>query len=57
MIIALEKQRSTDFGLVLVLVEGFYIAYRRETYDDTVITTIAASVFLFAAHAGHLLRS
>jgi len=57
MIIALEKQRSTDFGLVLVLVEGVYIAYRRETYDATVITTIAASVLLFAAHAGHLLRA
>jgi hypothetical protein len=42
MIIALENQRSTDFTIVLVLVEGFYIAYHCETYDATVITTITA---------------
>ena len=57
MIIALERQRSTDFGIVLVLVEGVFIAYHRETYDATVITTIGASILLFSAHAGHLLRS
>jgi hypothetical protein len=57
MIIALERQRATDLAIVLVLVEGAYIAYRRETYDATVITTIAASVLLFGAHAGHLLRA
>jgi hypothetical protein len=57
MIIALERQRATDLAVVLVLVEGAYIAYRRETYDATVITTIAASVLLFGAHAGHLLRA
>jgi hypothetical protein len=57
MIIALERQRVTDLAIALVLVEGVYIAYRRETYDTTVITTIAASVLLFAAHAGHLLRA
>jgi hypothetical protein len=57
MIIALERQRATDLAIALVLVEGVYIAYRRETYDATVITTIAASVLLFGAHAGHLLRA
>jgi hypothetical protein len=57
MIIALERRRGTDFAIVLVLVQGVYIAYRRETYDATVITTIVASVLLFGAHAGHLLRA
>ena len=57
MIIALERRRGTDFAIVLVLVQGVYIAYRRETYDATVITTIVASVMLFGAHAGHLLRA
>ena len=57
MIIALERQRATDFAIVLVLVEGVYLAYRRETYDATVITTVAASVLLFATHVGHLLRA
>jgi hypothetical protein len=57
MIIALERQRSTDFGIVLVLVEGIFIVYRRETYDASVLTTLTASVLLFAAHAGHLARS
>ena len=59
MIIVLEQQGAKDLAIAiaLVLVEGVYIAYRRETYDATVITTIAASVLLFAAHAGHLLRA
>ena len=57
MIIALERRRGTDFAIVLVLVQGVYIAYRRETYDATVITTIVASVMLFGAHAAHLLRA
>ena len=57
MIIALERQRATDLAVSLVLVQGVYIAYRRETYDATVITTIAASVLLFGAHAAHLLRA
>jgi len=57
MIIALERQRATDLAIVLVLVEGVYLAYRRETYDATVITTVVASVLLFAAHVGHLLRA
>jgi hypothetical protein len=34
-----------------------YLAYRRETYDATVITTVVTSVLLFAAHVGHLLRA
>ena len=37
------KKRNQDFALVLVLVEGVYIAYHRETYDATVIKTIAAN--------------
>jgi hypothetical protein len=57
MIIALERKRCTDFGIVLVLVEGVYIAYHREKYDAAIIATIAASVLLFAAHASHLLRA
>lgn len=57
MIIALERQRATDLAIVLVLVEGVYLAYRRETYDATVITTVVTSVLLFAAHVGHLLRA
>jgi hypothetical protein len=57
MIIALEKQRGMDLAIVLVLVEGVYIAYRRETNDALVITTIAASVLLFSVHASHLLRA
>jgi len=57
MIIALEKQRGMDLAIVLVLVEGVYIAYKRETKDALVITTIAASVLLFAVHASHLLRA
>lgn len=57
MVIALEKQRGMDFSIALVLVEGIYIAYRRETYDALVITTIAASVLLFSVHASHLLRA
>jgi len=57
MIITLERRSGTDFAIVLVLVQGVYIAYRRETYDATVITTIVASVLLFGAHAGHLLRA
>lgn len=57
MIIALERQRATDLAISLVLVQGLYIAYRREMYDATVITTIVASVLLFGAHAGHLLRA
>ncbi len=48
---------ATDLAVSLVLVQGVYIAYRRETYDATVITTIAASVLLFGAHAAHLLRA
>jgi hypothetical protein len=51
MIIALERQRSTDLGIVLVLVEGVFIAYRRETYDAMVITTITASVLAAALAA------
>jgi hypothetical protein len=56
MIIALERRRSADFAIVLVLVEGIYIAHRSETYDATVITGIVASIMLFGAHAAHLLR-
>jgi hypothetical protein len=57
MIIALERQRGMDLAIVLVLVEGVYIAYQRETNDALVITTIAASVLLFSVHASHLLRA
>lgn len=57
MIIALERQRGTDFAIVLVLVEGVYTAYQRETNDALVITSIAASVLLFSVHASHLLRA
>jgi hypothetical protein len=57
MIIALERQRGTDLAIVLVLVEGVYTAYRRETNDALVITSIAASVLLFSVHASHLLRA
>jgi hypothetical protein len=57
MVIALEKQRGADLAIALVLVEGVHIAYRSQKYDATVITAIAASVLLFAVHAGHLLRA
>ncbi len=57
MVIALEKQRGADLAIALVLVEGIHIAYRSQKYDATVITAIAASVLLFAVHAGHLLRA
>lgn len=57
MIIALEKQRGVDFAIALVLVEGVYVAYRREAHDALFITTIAASVLLFSVHASHLLRA
>ena len=57
MIIALERQRSTDLGIALVLVEGFFIAYHRQTHDAAVFSTVAASVLLFAAHTIHLARS
>jgi len=56
LVISVEKQRGTDLSIVLVLVEGVYIAYRRETYDGVVITTIVASVLLLSMHAAHLLR-
>jgi len=56
MIIALEKQRCTDFGIVLSIVEAMYIVYHCDQYDAAIITTIVASVLLFAAHAAHLLR-
>ncbi len=56
MIIALEKQRCTDFGIVLVLVQGIYIACHRDKYDTAITATIAASVLLFAAHTAQLVR-
>jgi len=56
MVIALERQRAADFSIVMVLVGGFYLAYRRQTYDNIFITTITASVLLFSMHASYLLR-
>ena len=41
MIIAFEKQRSTDFILAIVLVQGTCLVYRSDTYDAVVIASIA----------------
>lgn len=56
MVIALEKQRSTDFTLVMVLVQGVRVAYRSEEYDAVVIAAIAASVLLLSVHVSRLMR-
>jgi hypothetical protein len=56
MVIALEKQRSTDFTLVMVLVQGARVAYRSEKYDGAVIAAIAASVLLLSVHVSRLVR-
>jgi hypothetical protein len=57
LVLSVEKKRGEDLTVVLVLVEGAYIAYRRETYDGVVISTIVASVLLLSMHAAHLLRA
>lgn len=57
MVIALEKQRSTDFTLVMVLVQGARIAYNSETYDGVVMVAIACSVLLLSFHVSRLMRS
>jgi hypothetical protein len=56
MVIALEKQRSTDFTVVMVLVQGVRVAYHSEVYDGVVITAIAASVLLVSVHVSRLVR-
>ena len=56
MIIALEKQRSTDFTVAMVLVQGVRVAYRSEQYDIVAISAIAASVLLVSVHVSRLLR-
>lgn len=57
MIIAFEKQRSTDFILAMVLVQGICVVYRSETYDGIAIACIAACVLLLSVHVTRLLRS
>jgi hypothetical protein len=57
MIIAFEKQRSTDFILAMVLVQGMCVVYRSETYDGIAIACIAACVLLLSVHVTRLLRS
>jgi hypothetical protein len=57
MVIALEKQRSTDFTVVMVLVQGVRVAYHSEEYDGVVITAIAASVLLVCVHVSRLVRA
>jgi hypothetical protein len=56
MVIALEKQRSTDFTLVMVLVQGARVAYRSEEHDGVAITAIAACVLLLSVHVSRLVR-
>jgi hypothetical protein len=56
MIIALEKQRSTDFTVAMVLVQGVRVAYRSEQYDIVAISAITASVLLVSVHVSRLLR-
>ena len=57
MVIALEKQRSTDFTVAMVLVQGVRVAYRSEEYDAVAIAAIAASVLLISVHVSRLLRA
>ena len=56
MVIALEKQRSTDFTLVMVLVQGARVAYRSEQHDGVALTAIAACVLLVSVHVSRLVR-
>ena len=57
MVIALERQRATDFSIAIVLVEGIHMVYQRETHDPIVVTTIVACAILFFVHASHLSRA
>lgn len=56
MLIALEKNRSTDLTVSIVLVQGIYLAYRRDTHDAIVITSITSTVLLCVLHITHLCR-
>jgi hypothetical protein len=57
MIIAFEKQRSTDFIFAIVLVQGTCLVYRIDTYDTVVIASIASCVLLLTVHVSLLLCS
>ena len=57
MVIALERQRATDFSIAIVLVEGVRMVYQRETHDPIVVTAIVACAILFFVHASHLSRA
>jgi hypothetical protein len=57
MVIALEKQRSTDFTVAMVLVQGVRVVYRSEQYDAVAIAAIAASVLLISVHVSRLMRA
>lgn len=57
MIIAFEKQRSTDFIVAIVLVQGTCLVYRSDTYDAVVIASLAACVLLLTVHVSRLLRA
>lgn len=57
MVIALEKQRSTDFTLVMVLVQGVASVSRSSAYDAVAVTTIVACVMLLFVHVSRLVRA
>jgi hypothetical protein len=57
MIISFEKQRTTEFMLAMVLVQGLCVVYRSNVYNPVNALLMVSCVLLLSVHVTRLLRS